>query len=125
MDGAADLWRNILGAKKDLEKVGVVVTIEWVRSHLTAQDVEEGKISYAHWVGNDKADKAAKLGAALHAIPAGIEKYYFKELAVSIGWLRYLMGVHSLCIADGSLLPEEWAQRVEKGKRCSGGLDTV
>ena len=83
MDGAADIWRKILGAKKDLEKVGVKLKIVWVRSHLTAQDVEDGKIAYAYWVGNDKADKTAKLGAAQHAIPVGIEKYYFKELAVA------------------------------------------
>ena len=83
MDGAADIWRKILGAKQDLEKVGVKLKIVWVRSHLTAQDVEDGKIAYAYWVGNDKADKTAKLGAAQHAIPVGIEKYYFKELAVA------------------------------------------
>ena len=77
-------------------------------------------------MGNDKADKAAKLGAAQHAIPAGIEKYYFKELAVSIGWLRYLMGVHSMCLSDGSWLPEEWEQRVEKGEKVQwGGLGIV
>ena len=91
--------------------------MEWVRSHQTAQDVEEGRITYKNWVGNDKADKAAKQGAAKHALPPGIEKYYFKELGVAIGWLRYLMGVHSECLADGRWMPEEWEERVAKEEK--------
>ena len=47
MDGAADLWRNNVGANKDLEKAGVKVKFVWVRSHLTAHDVEGGKFYYA------------------------------------------------------------------------------
>ena len=60
--------------------------VRWVKSHMTAKDVEEGKITYEDWVGNAKADKTAKKGAQQHGIPGGIENITTKN------WLWQLHG---------------------------------
>ena len=109
---------------KTFGKQGVIIHVRWVKSHMTAKDVEKGKITYEDWVGNAKADKTAKKGAQQHGIPGGIEKYYHKELAVAIAWLRYLVGVHGCCLKEGKWAAEEWEERVERKESGSnlGGL---
>ena len=59
-DGA-DLWRAIWARLRDLEGL---VNVEKVKAHLTYQQVLDGKISWASWIGNGIADMWAKQGCA-------------------------------------------------------------
>ena len=60
----ADLLRQMI---PHLRRLGTSVTVHWMRSHGTCvQAVEQGVPELA-WVGNEKADQAAKLEALRHA----------------------------------------------------------
>eukprot|EP00971_Amphidinium_carterae_P100125 1979884-Amphidinium_carterae.1 len=41
--------------------------LQWVKAHQTREAVEEGRISFEDFQGNQEADEAANLGAAAHA----------------------------------------------------------
>ena len=61
----ADIWVKIWSAIEDRGGLDVNPVVK-VKAHSTIDDVSDGKVSVLDRLGNNEADRAAKLGAALH-----------------------------------------------------------
>eukprot|EP00971_Amphidinium_carterae_P311630 6193968-Amphidinium_carterae.1 len=60
--------RQPKGRHRDLEeRARRDCRLQWVKAHQTREAVDEGRISFEDFQGNQEADAAANLGAAAHA----------------------------------------------------------
>ena len=67
----ADSWRQILHQRNPDAMADIVK----VKAHRSENEVSQGE-DWTDWKGNDEADKLAKLGAELHAVPVLQKKDY-------------------------------------------------
>ena len=68
-----DLWKQV---KELLDLRIAPVRVSWVKSHVTQEQVNQGFFTQQDKDGNDAADRAAMLGAAMHAVPESVVKSY-------------------------------------------------
>ena len=84
-----DLWKRVMEKATMLQRQGVIVQMSWTRAHQTEAQMRAGTISFRDWRGNEWADDVAKKGARRDALAVQTVQHYFKELAISVGWLRW------------------------------------
>ena len=94
----ADIWREIWAILPGLENVRVVK----VKAHLSYRDVEEGRIPFAHWVGNGVADQWAKVGCetACTASPYQWSQTHWKRAQA---WYRWVVKVATEWVTDTAM----------------------
>ena len=79
----ADLWAQVWGPLRS----GSGWQVEWLPSHRSFSDAAAAQVSYEDWLGNFKADEAAKaLAHSLDASPQLLEQWADHQAATEATW---------------------------------------